>query len=84
MMSKKAYLTNHGGNLSHVMFFLPTKNPLNLGANLTDSPISSRSFWFPDPDPEPQGNPQDQGLPPLRVFVVAVSTWSDGTSVYAK
>jgi hypothetical protein len=80
MMSKKACLTNSGGNLSHVMFFFPTRNPLKLGANLADSPVSSRSFWFPDPDPDAQGNPMDQGLPPLRTFVVAVPTWSDGTS----
>jgi hypothetical protein len=84
MMSKKACLTNSGGNLSHVMFFLPTRNPLNLGANLPEVPVGSASFWFPDPDPQPQGNPLDQGLPPLRVFIVAVPTWSDGTSVFAK
>lgn len=84
MMSKNAYLTNNGGNLSHVMFFLPTTNPLKLGANLPGVPVSSTSFWFPSPDPAPDGNPLDHGLPPLRVFVVAVPRWSDGTSVFAK
>lgn len=84
MMSKEAYLTNTGGNLSHVMFFLATNNPLNLGANLPHVPVVSRSFWFPGPDPSPEGNPLDQGLPPLRTFDVAVPRWSDGTSAFAR
>ncbi|MHB8485184.1 MAG: hypothetical protein ACYDCM_05530 [Candidatus Acidiferrales bacterium] len=80
MMSKKAYLTNQGGNLSHVMFFLPTRKASDLGANLPHVPIASVSYWFPDPEE----NPLDQELPPLRFFVVAVPRWSDGTSVLAK
>jgi hypothetical protein len=80
MMSKKAYLTNQGGNLSHVMFFLPTRKASDLGANLAHVPIASVSYWFPDPEE----NPLDQELPPLRFFIVAVPRWSDGTSIDAK
>jgi hypothetical protein len=52
MMSKDAYLTHLGQshNLCHVMFFLPIKDPGDLNANDPNSPISSTSMWFPDPD----------------------------------
>ena len=52
MMSKDAYLTHLGNshNLCHVMFFLPMKDPAELNADDPNSPISSTSIWFPDPD----------------------------------
>jgi hypothetical protein len=81
MMSKNAYLNNQGGNLSHVMFFLPTRSSSEWGANLPRVPIFSISYWFPEPGQE---NPLDQQLPPLRFYVVAVPRWSDGTSVFEK
>ncbi len=81
MMSKEAYLSHLGGhNLCHVMFFLPAKSSAELGANDPDSPISSTSVWFPEPG-KPD-NPLDRELPPLRVFVVAVPYWSDGTLAF--
>ena len=51
MMSKDAYLSHLGmHNLCHVMFFLPMKDTAEFDANEQNSPISSTSMWFPDPD----------------------------------
>jgi hypothetical protein len=75
MMSKSAYLTDDDHhNLAHVMFYNIISDAGIWGANLPKSPIGSSSYWFPnDVD-----NPQD-GLPPIRVFIVGVKRWSDGT-----
>lgn len=82
MMSKGAYLTHLGQthNLCHVMFFLPIKNPADLNANDPDSPISSTSMWFPDPD-KPD-SPLNKELPPLRTVPIEVPYWSDGTLAF--
>jgi len=82
MMSKDAYLSHLGKthNLCHVMFFLPIKDPAELNANDPNSPISSTSMWFPDPD-KPD-SPLNKELPPLRVVPIAVPYWSDGTAAF--
>jgi hypothetical protein len=82
MMSKDAYLTHlgHSHNLCHVMFFLPMKASGELGDNDSNSPISSTSMWFPDPD-KPD-NPLNKELPPLRTVPIAVPYWSDGTVAF--
>ncbi|HEV2289870.1 MAG TPA: hypothetical protein VGR81_13075 [Candidatus Acidoferrales bacterium] len=82
MMSKDAYLSHlgHTHNLCHVMFFLPIKNSAELDANDPNSPISSTSLWFPDPD-KPD-SPLNKELPPLRTVPIAVPYWSDGTLAF--
>jgi hypothetical protein len=76
MMSKSAYLTDDDHhNLAHVMFFNTLPNGQLWGADLPKSPIASSSYWFPNDD----DNPKAHGLPPIRVFVVGVKRWSDGT-----
>jgi hypothetical protein len=82
MMSKDAYLSHLGRthNLCHVMFFLPIKDPVELDGNDPNSPISSTSIWFPDPD-KPD-SPLNKDLPPLRTVPVEVPYWSDGTLAF--
>jgi hypothetical protein len=81
MMSKEAYLSHLGNhNLCHVMFFLPMKDPAELDANDPNSPISSTSIWFPDPD-KPD-SPLNKELPPLRTVPIEVPYWSDGTLAF--
>ena len=76
MMSKSAYLTDDDHhNVAHVMFFNTLPNGQIWGADLPKSPIASSSYWFPNDD----DNPQAHGLPPIRVFIVGVKRWSDGT-----
>ncbi len=77
MMSKAAYLTDDGGhNMAHLMFYVLTKDRSTWGADLPKSPIDSGSFWFP----ADLANPQEEGLPPIVVFIAPVPTWSDGTA----
>ena len=81
MMSKDAYLSHLGShNLCHVMFFLPVKDPAELNADDPNSPISSTSIWFPDPD-KPD-SPLNKELPPLRTVPIEVPYWSDGTLAF--
>jgi hypothetical protein len=76
MMSKSAYLTDDDHhNLAHVMFFNTLPDGRIWGADLPKSPIASSSFWFPTDD----DNPKAHGLPPIRIFIVGVKRWSDGT-----
>lgn len=76
MMSKSAYLTDSPPhNVSHLMFFTTLADGALWGADLPKSPIASFSFWFPNDN----NNPLAQGLPPLRIFIVVVKRWSDGT-----
>jgi hypothetical protein len=83
MMSKESYLSdNPPSNFSHLMLFLATrKMDSEWGGWLPHVPLGSSSYWFPDP---PNENPLAQELPPLRVLYVAVPSWSDATSVFAK
>ena len=82
MMSKDAYLSHlgHTHNLCHVMLFLPIRNSAELDANDPNSPISSTSLWFPDPD-KPD-SPLNKELPPLRTVPIEVPYWSDGTLAF--
>lgn len=67
MMSKSAYLTDHGDhNLAHLMFYAPALNGRDWGADLPNSPVSL--------------NPQFKGVQPIDVFVVPVGRWSDGSA----
>jgi hypothetical protein len=76
MMSKSAYLTDGDHhNVAHVMFFNMLPDGQIWGANMPRSPIESSSYWFPNDDDKPQAH----GLPPIRVFIVGVKRWSDGT-----
>ncbi len=76
MMSKSAYLTDDDHhNLAHVMFYNTLSDARIWGANVPKSPIESSSYWFPNDDDSPQAH----GLPPIRVFIVGVKRWSDGT-----
>jgi hypothetical protein len=81
MMSKSAYLTDSDDhNTSHVMFYIGVSDGSTLGADLPKSPIESSSYWFPDD----ANNPLEHGLPTIRVFVVGVKRWSDGSVQAAK
>jgi len=66
MMSKKAYLTDKGDhNLAHLMFYAPPLDAKAWGADLPKSPVMLI--------------PQFKGVQPIDVFIVPVSSWSDGT-----
>lgn len=66
MMSKRAYLTDKGDhNLAHLMFYAPPLEGRAWGADLPKSPVMLI--------------PQFKGVQPIDVFIVPVSTWSDGT-----
>jgi hypothetical protein len=76
MMSKSAYLTDEDDHkLSHLMFFTAVMDPKDWGSGEAGSPVMSAPYWFFSPK-EP---PQMKGLPPIRVFLVKVANWSDGT-----
>jgi hypothetical protein len=65
MMSKQAYLTDRGShNLSHIMFFVPTTDPANWGANSAQSPIALL---------------QQDSIAEITTFIIPVNHWSDGT-----
>jgi hypothetical protein len=67
MMSKDAYLTDHGDhNLAHLMFYTPPLEGKAWGADLPKSPVML--------------NPQFKGVQPIDVFVVPVGRWSDGSA----
>lgn len=66
MMSKRSYLTNSGGNLSHVMFFVPSFAAGELGEDLPGSPISLAG---------------KMDAVPVSIVVIATRHWSDGTPV---
>jgi hypothetical protein len=78
MMSKNAYLSAQGEhNMAHVMFYVPTKDDSTWGANLPGSPVVGGNYWYLFP-----GHEADIAtLPPISVFLVATSTFSDGTPV---
>jgi hypothetical protein len=64
MLSKQGNLNDHDGHWRpHLMFFLPATEAANWGANLDGSPVFAA-----------QGNPE-----PVTIFMVPVTTWSDGT-----
>ncbi|WP_353073838.1 hypothetical protein [Tunturiibacter gelidiferens] len=64
MLSKQGYLNDHDGHWRpHLMFFLPSVDAASWGANLDGSQVFAA-----------QGNPE-----PVTIFMVPVTTWSDGT-----
>jgi hypothetical protein len=65
MLSKDAYLTDHGDhNLAHLMFYTPVMDGAVWGADLPKSPVML--------------NPQF-ALEGIDVFMVLTGMWSDGT-----
>jgi hypothetical protein len=76
MMSKSAYLTDEGHhNLPHLMFFTAAVNANDWGSGAAGSPVMSSPYWFFSS----KESSQMKGLPPMLVFLVMVSDWSDGT-----
>lgn len=75
MMSQSAYLTDEGHNAPHLMFVTADMDAKDWGSGAADSPVMSAPYWFFSPT-EPS---QMQGLPPILVFLVGVTHWSDGT-----
>jgi len=76
MMSKSAYLTDEGDhNMPHLMFFTAGMDAKDWGVGSAGSPVMSAPYWFFS-SKEPS---QMKGLPPILVFLVGVTNWSDGT-----
>jgi hypothetical protein len=76
MMSKASYLSDYGDhNVPHLMFFQTDKNGATWGANLTNSPVLAVNYWYISSD----SYPQLKTFPPMFVFLVGVTKWSDGT-----
>jgi hypothetical protein len=76
MMSKSAYLTDEGNhNGPHLMFYTPVKEGKDWGAGAAGSPVVSSPYW----SFSPKDQSQMKGLPPILVFAVVVTNWSDGT-----
>ena len=75
MQSKSGYLTDTGQNAPHLMFLVEGADAEDWGANAPGSPVLAAPYWFFSP-----GAPADrEGLPPILVFLVGTTTWSDGT-----
>lgn len=78
MMSKDAYLSAQGEhNMAHIMFYTPFKDGTDWGANLPGSPLVGGNYWYLMPGHEAEA----AKLPPISVFLLATSTYSDGTPV---
>lgn len=76
MMAKAAYLTDQGAhNGPHVMFYTDVEKSEDWGANIPGSPVLASPYWFFSPT---EGS-RVKSLPPLLVFLVGLSNWSDGT-----
>lgn len=76
MMSKSSYLTDDGDHdAPHLMFFTAGVAAEDWGSGVAGSPVMSAPYWF-FTSTEPS---QMKGLPPIMVFLVGVSDWSDGT-----
>jgi hypothetical protein len=76
MMSKSGYLTDEGEhNAPHLMFLTDGVDAEDWGSGAADSPVMSAPLWFFFST----GVAQLDGLPAITVFLVGVSTWSDGT-----
>lgn len=79
MMSSSAYLTDEGDhNGPHLMFYTLVKNGKDWGSGAADSLVLSSPYWFFSPQEESQV----KGLPPILVFLVGLTNWSDGTPVH--
>ena len=76
MMSKSSYLSDDGGHdMAHVMFYIPSKDGADWGANASGSPVFGGNYWYYTADHQADA----AKLPPLSVLLVGVATWSDGT-----
>ncbi len=76
MISKDSYLSDYGGhNAPHMMFYETAKDGAAWGANLTNSPVLAVNYWYISAE----AYPQLKSFPPLSVFLVGVTKWSDGT-----
>ena len=76
MMSKDSYLSDYGGhNAPHMMFYETAKDGAAWGANLTNPPVLAVNYWYISAE----AYPQLKSFPPLSVFLVGVTKWSDGT-----
>jgi hypothetical protein len=64
MLSKQSFLTNSGGNLAHVMVYVPAAPPAEWGSGAAGSPIALVGDLTPLP---------------IDVVVIATRHWSDGT-----
>jgi hypothetical protein len=75
MMSRSAYLFDGGDhNGSHLMFYVPVVRPQDWGAEAEHSPVvASTSYWFMSP------NVEAASFPPLVIYAVRLSRWSDGS-----
>src|SRR5215471_4872001 len=74
MMSKSAYLTDEGDhNGPHLMWYTALRDGKDWGAFSSGSPVMSSPYWFFSPK-EPS---QMKGLPPILVFLVMMTDWSD-------
>jgi len=71
----RAYLTDEGHNIPHLMFYTRVKDGKDWGSGAAGSPVMSSPYWFV----APTEHLQMKGLPPILVFLVAVTNWSDGT-----
>lgn len=78
--SKDSYLTDEDDhNGPHLMFFIPATDAAAWGASLPGSPVESVPYWFFSG----KTSQEFDGLPPIRIFTVGVSKWSDGTDAHA-
>lgn len=76
MMSKSSYLSDDGDHdMAHVMFYIPSRDGNDWGANAPGSPVLGGNYWFYTADHQADA----AKLPPLSVLLVRVDTWSDGT-----
>ena len=72
VIRRRARLDGH--NLPHLMFYAAHTDAKDWGSNAAGSPVIAAPYWFfSSNDPS-----QMKGLPPILVFLVAVSDWSDG------
>jgi hypothetical protein len=78
MMSKTAYLTAHGEmhSMAHVMFYIPTTDGADWGANVPHSPVMGGNYWFFLPEHAADA----ASMPPVSVLLIGTATWSDGSS----
>ena len=64
MMSKGACLGDDGGNLAHLMFYVPLVDRVDWGADVANSPVILGQKGPPEP---------------FSLFIIPVGKWSDGT-----
>jgi hypothetical protein len=76
MMSPSAYLTDEGNhNGPHLMFYTLLESGDDWGSGAAGSPVLSSPYWYFSPQDERPAT----SLPPMLVFLVALTSWSDGT-----